>query len=120
MQVTITSAERVQRTARATGKPFISLTITTKEHGSRKLSGFGNKVNETWKVGDVVEIEVEQKGEYLNFSMPRATPAAGDLKEVLDILKFKIMPMLVEIRDGKPEKGYEYPTADINPDEMPF
>lgn len=49
------------------GKPFTSLAIITKEHGTRWISGFKNDITKNWKEGDVVEITITQNGEYLNF-----------------------------------------------------
>lgn len=52
------------------GRPYERVAIQTKEHGSSWLSGFGGGYNRNWKVGDVVEVEVEQDGQYLNFKRP--------------------------------------------------
>jgi hypothetical protein len=49
------------------GRPYTRVAIQTKEHGAKYLSGFENFTNKNWKEGDLVEIEVEEKGEYLNF-----------------------------------------------------
>jgi hypothetical protein len=80
-KLTLTQVTRTQRTSKD-GKPFTSLTIKANEYGQKFLSGFGNKANENWKEGDVVEVEnivekpgVNKKGEavvYLNFEMPKA------------------------------------------------
>lgn len=59
------------------GKPYTSVRIKTEKHGDQYLSGFGNKDNADWKVGDEVEIEVEQKGEYLNFTTPKKVAQTG-------------------------------------------
>lgn len=69
--------------SKKTGKPYTSLRIKTNEHGDKYLSGFDSAETKEWKVGDVVEVEVEQKGEYLNFSVPKANhrPAGGGMSE---------------------------------------
>jgi len=89
MQVTITNIKRTQRTSKA-GKPFTSVGIQTKEHGTKWLSGFANVDNADWEIGTTTEIEIEQKGEYLNFKMgnrdhgPAAKdPASAELKNIL-------------------------------------
>lgn len=56
------------------GRPYTRLGLKTQEHGDKWLSGFGNQTNANWKVGDVVEIEVEEVAgkdgkQYLNFRM---------------------------------------------------
>lgn len=48
-------------------RPYTRVGLKTQEHGDKWLSGFENRTNANWKEGDSVEIEVEQKGEYLNF-----------------------------------------------------
>lgn len=82
MQVTITALKDTERTSQRTGKPFTSRGIKCNEYGDKWLSGFAGKDNESWKVGDTVEIEVETKGEYLNFKTPKSTfsktPSAPD------------------------------------------
>ena len=87
MQVTLTGVYREQKTSQRTGKPFTSLRIQTQEHGDKWLSGFGNQDNANWDKGQTVEIEVEQKGEYLNFNTPKIVKQnfAGD-----EVLKTKI------------------------------
>jgi len=54
------------------GKPYTKCNVKATEYGDKYISGFGNKTTQGWKVGDVVEVEIEQRGEYLNFSLPKA------------------------------------------------
>lgn len=82
MKVTLTALKDTERTSQRTGKPFTSRGIRTNEHGERWLSGFAGKENEGWKVGDTVEINVEEKGEYLNFSVPKSTAPRGGVSSV--------------------------------------
>lgn len=49
------------------GRAYSRLVIKVKEY-DKPLSGFVASWNENWRVGDVVKVLVEQKGEYLNFS----------------------------------------------------
>lgn len=128
MQVKLIALTRKQRTSTRTGKPFTSLGIKTDQHGDKWLSGFSNKDNEGWKEGDTVEIEVEQKDEYLNFTTPKrdSSPAAGNgaTAELKNILLLKILPLLIEIREnqGASKSNYPQPGEDgvPNPDDMPF
>lgn len=53
------------------GRPYTSLRIKTQEHGDKFLSSFDGPETKEWKVGDTVDIEVEQKGDFLNFSYPK-------------------------------------------------
>ncbi len=63
------------------GRPYERLAVKVAEHGEKWVSGFGNKANAYWKEGDEVDINIEQKGEYLNFSMPNVWDAIKDLRE---------------------------------------
>lgn len=93
MQVTLTALTRKQRTSSRTGKPFTSLGIKTQEHGEKWLSGFDNAQTKDWKQGDTVEIEVEQKGDYLNFSVPKSDRPMTD-SAAQNALTFKVIPLL--------------------------
>jgi len=73
MKVTLTRiATRPPQVAKS-GKTFTQLNIQTREHGQAWISGFKNKNNEYWKVGDVVDIDVKPSNfngkEYLNYSV---------------------------------------------------
>lgn len=83
MKVTITKIKDTPRTSKTSGKPYTSRGILTNEYGGRWLSGFAGKENESWKEGDTVDITIEEKGEYLNFTVPKAEKAPqGDLLRV--------------------------------------
>ena len=99
-QVTLTMVSRKEKTSSKTGRPFTSLGIRTQEHGEKWLSGFGNKDNAAWKIGDKVEIIVEQKGEYLNFSMPtlvKTTQSDAIVARLENFITHKLEPMLVKM-----------------------
>ena len=64
------------------GRNYERVAIKTEEYGDKYISGFGNNRNKNWQVGDEVEIEIEQSGEYLNFRMQ---PLAVKYKEFLDL-----------------------------------
>ncbi len=89
--------------------------IKTVEHGDKLISGFGNEVNANWKPGDKVDIIVTQRGEYLNFEMPRrdAGPAANSAgtAELKNILMLKVIPMLQAIYE-EVKKESDYPQMD--------
>lgn len=65
----ITFISRKPMTSKTTGKPFTSLSLKVESKGDRFLSGFGNKGNDNWAIGDTVDILIEEKGQYLNFTM---------------------------------------------------
>lgn len=99
--VTLTQVSRKEKTSSKTGRPFTSLGIRTQEHGEQWLSGFGNKDNVSWKVGDKVEIIVEQKGEYLNFSMPTNTKndaSDAGVARLNNFITFKLEPLAVKLQ----------------------
>jgi hypothetical protein len=99
--VTITNISRKERVSSRTGKPFTSLGLQVREYGEKWLSGFDNAATKNWQRGDTVEIEIEQKGDYLNFNVPRkdSSPAqnSGATAELKNILMLKIVPMLEAI-----------------------
>ena len=95
MKLTLTFVKRTPKTSQRTGKPFTSLSIKTQEYGDRYLSGFDGKETASWKEGDTVEATVEENGEYLNFSVPKAprgnysstAPSGADTEKILDALR---------------------------------
>jgi hypothetical protein len=100
-KVTITALKDTERTSQRTGKPFTSRGIRVNEYGERWLSGFAGKDNASWTVGDTVEIDVEEKGEYLNFTVPKGSGAKGSSNndEVLAALR----QTYAEVRAAKVE-----------------
>lgn len=99
-KVKIKTISRKERTSTRTGKPFISLGIKTEEHGDKWLSGFGSKDNEYWKEGDEVEIIIEQKGEYLNFTTPKKE---DKMNEGVEKILNKLTSMNLDIQEIKAE-----------------
>jgi len=65
MQVTITKISR--KTREGKNGPYNTTGIQTNTHGTEWLGGFENQINKEWKAGDVVDIEVTQNGQYLNY-----------------------------------------------------
>jgi hypothetical protein len=109
MQVKLVAMNRKERVSAKTGRPFTSLGIKTEEHQERWLSGFENDITKNWKIGDVVEIELTTKGDYLNFSTPKADrgPAAlnGATSELKNILMLQILPRLDKILAANERMG---------------
>ena len=121
-----------------TGKPYTKCNIKTTEYGDKYISGFGNRDTEKWNAGDTVEIEIEQRGEYLNFSLPKKDIINNEsllrIEKKLDNALFYLVGISNNLRDGKPI----YPTPemegidiaktgtvpndlpDINPEDVPF
>lgn len=89
MQVQITQINRSNKTSK-TGRPFESLGIKTKEHGDRWLSGFGRADNKSWKVGDTIEVNVVEKGDYLNFEQNRPSVQGFDIESRDRLLRVEI------------------------------
>lgn len=83
VKLNLTYVDRKERVSARTNKPFTSISIKATQYGDKFLSGFGNKDNQNWAVGDEVEVaeikEVVKDGKtYLNFEMsrvPRLDPA---------------------------------------------
>ncbi len=81
MKLTIEYIKRTQKTSRTKTDPntnqphvYTSVGLLTQEHGKDQwINGFGNKDNESWKKGDIIDVDIEE-GTYngkktLNFSM---------------------------------------------------
>lgn len=103
MLVTLTKIVRKERVSKKSGRPYTSIGIKTSEYGDKFISGFGNTRNRQWREGDKVEIEVQDTGEYLNFTMPEAEdsgPAAsnGATSEIKNILMLKVIPKLEQMQ----------------------
>jgi len=88
------------------GKPYERVYITTEEKGDKWISGFGSRSNQEWKEGDVVEVNVVQNGEYLNFETPRSSVSP----QALEDLKMRLEN--IESRLSALEMGGEEPTPD--------
>ncbi len=95
------------------GKSYERVGIKTKEHGDTWLSGFGNQDNEGWKEGDTIEIDVVQKGQYLNFIMPKKYVS----REEFDDLNLRVQHLWKKVfADSLPvDEEQKLPT-----DEIPF
>lgn len=99
--VKITNIKRESKISK-TGKPYTSLRMQTEKHQENWLSGFGNKDNQGWNVGDTVEIEVKMNGQYYNFETPKAplvsyqssTAQTVGNAEVKNAITLKVIPLL--------------------------
>lgn len=84
-KLTLTYVRREEKTSAKTNKPFTSLNIKAKEYGEKYLSGFGNKDNAGWAIGQTVEVaEVIEKAAangkfYLNFEMPKKSDSGTEI-----------------------------------------
>ena len=54
------------------GRPYTRIRMQTDQHGEALVSGFQNAQSAKWEVGQEVDVDVTQNGEYLNFSVPKA------------------------------------------------
>lgn len=92
------------------GKPYTSLRMQVAEYPDKWMSGFDGKSTASWKEGDVVEVFVEQKGEYLNFKVPNATSAAtekiGNLEERVAALEKVVFSSVKEVEQKTPEEQF--------------
>ena len=113
-KVTISAISRKEKVSAKTNKPFTSLGLKTKEYGDKWLSGFGNKDNAGWKEGDVVELEVVQRGEYLNFETPKKEDKAdAKLEQILNYLVgLKIDLQILKEHVVPKKKAYPTPESE--------
>jgi len=95
MKLTIKKIARNQKISSKTNKPYTSMGILTVEYGDQWINGFGNKDNESWKEGDVIDVQLKE-GEYSgNKTINIITPNKDD--KVMDALR-KIFSELQEIK----------------------
>ncbi len=86
------------------------------------MSGFNNAQSNSWKEGDEVEIDIEQKGEYMNFKVPKAEDKTdGKLEQILNYLVG--LKMDVAAIDAKLQAKARVVTEDnypVNEEDVPF
>ncbi len=130
MKIKLTRISRKDQVSKTSGKPYVSLGLQCNEYGDKWLSGFGGKENMNWNVGDEVEVVVEQKGEYLNFSMPKPADQIAEMQKNNSLLEAKIdaihdtlkqLVAYVTKNEPKPvDPGVEYPAEVHDPKDIPF
>ena len=92
------------------GRPYTRLVIGAEGY-EKKLSGFDGLQTKDWAVGSEVEVEIETKGEYLNFKVPNKQDLVGKQLEEINGRVLKILLMVEEIgRAVVPKKKDDYPT----------
>lgn len=107
--------------------PYEKCLIKAAEYGDRWISLFGGKTTKTWKVGDTIDIEVEEKDGYLNGRVPNQAFELGKKVAELELEINKVKKQLADhIAEEKksaaaPESGApEFPQDEINLDDIPF
>ena len=55
------------------GNAYEKISIQTNQNGDKWVGGFSNETNKAWNVGDSVDIDVTQNGDWLNFKEVKAT-----------------------------------------------
>lgn len=116
----ITYVNRSAKTSKA-GKPYTSLSLKVESRGDKFINGFGNKSNEAWKIGDTVDILIEEKGQYLNFTEADSKQgvektANAKIEEILtkvSKIDFKIDRIIDHLKGNAPKSTY--PQEDVNP-----
>lgn len=113
-----------------TGRPYTSIRIKV-EGNDKWISGFGSADNASWKEGDDVELVIEQKGEYLNFTTPKKT-GGGMSEEQYQKMAFQITAIGIGIQEileilkpkakqpSYPENTAPVPFAEFDDMEQPF
>lgn len=118
------------------GKPYERCSIKVTEYGDKYLSGFGNQVTKGWSVGDEIDILIEEKGEFINFSLPKKEAGMSDMdRETLRRIEqtvtntnthvMRIYKHLgIEERQTAGNTDVPYPEytgeVDFNPEDKPF
>jgi GH35 family endo-1,4-beta-xylanase len=69
------------------GRAYTRLAVKCVEYGDKYISFFGHKDNASWKEGDTIEAEVEQRGEYLNGSTKPKPVSREEFNELVERVK---------------------------------
>ena|SRR3990167_6470447 len=100
------------------GRPYTRLLIRAKEYGDKPISGFDSIQTQGWREGDTVEVEVEQKGEYLNFKLPNKQDLIGKQLEEINgrLVKMNIgIQQILSHLQPKKEEEIDYPAFEGEP-----
>lgn len=115
MQVALKSIERFDGKNKK-GEPYTRVVIVTDD--GKKASSFDEEHTRDWRDGDTVNIELYQKGDFLNFN---PIVGGGDMSvtEKLDILIKNFGDMLDYLKSnqvmvGTPNSKYPLPTPSQN------
>lgn len=84
--------------------PYYKIGLQTAEYPTKYINGF-NKTELPWKAGDEVEIDLIEKGEYLNFKLPKKEDLAvagieeltKRVKKLEDTLNLKLAELKSDI-----------------------
>lgn len=110
------------------GKPFARVLVQFEEYKDGKgnlrwISGFGNKRTWAWRVGDDVQPNIEEKGNYLNFSFEDTDENRLDVYGLPATVGF-VMEMLKhkpqQPTESAPARSYAGEQDDIKPENVPF
>lgn len=111
------------------GRPYTRLSLKVESKGDRYISGFGNKDNENWKIGDEVDIVITESTTkdkngvpYLNFSMSKKEDVTN---EKLELILNALTGIRLELQSIKafvePRKRSQQEIDEgINLDDVPF
>lgn len=111
------------------GRAYERVAIKCFGYGEGKwISGFSADWNKGWREGDEVEVEVEQRGEYLNFK--KADKVSGlenrlqELEDAVFALEKRITGIEMNMEKPKPIPDDFIPIVqdenDIDPKDIPF
>lgn len=117
MKLTITKIYRSDKdkngnplVGKNSGKPYEKVSIKCQEYGDKWIGGFGSRDNQSWREGDVVDVEIENNGQYLNF---KHIDPIKNLEERVLALEKRINAF------NSPTESPE-PSQDISPEDIPF
>ena len=99
--------------SKKTGRPYTRLTLKVESKGDKYLSGFDGVQTKDWKVGDEVEIDITENGQYLNFSVPKRVEKDSYTSEMLEAIRNAQVGhtiALAQILELLKPKKKEYPT----------
>jgi hypothetical protein len=109
MKVKIEKISISEGTSKTSGKPYKRAIL---EFNGQQASMFINEkfgtrdleVLSTWKIGDEVEVMIEQSGQYLNFKLPSKTDLLAEKVLALEGRVERLEEVIKNAQDKKAEK----------------
>lgn len=101
-------------------RPYTRINMKTEQGGETWMSGLAYQGDSqmAWKIGDSVEIETKQNGQYTNFNVPKKQAMGGLSPDIIEKLFAKLDRIETKI-DNLELVDPNEPEAEPLPEELP-
>lgn len=100
-QVTLVRVLHTTQDTKYGMKPKVA--IKTEEHGDKWLSSFKVAGTEDWKEGETVEVDIQEKGDFINFT-PRTSGSASTTAAPSSNLEARVAKLEATVFGNEPEE----------------